>query len=123
MEIKKLVVGNTTEVLIRTLFDNRIAEESTSEDLNSVSRAIRIKDLMNQTLSFIKRNPNSKFIVVAPEFKSEKDVKLSFSNFTEMEDDEDARYQISIRDNFIEADIVHFVEVGNNIKLTLKAEE
>jgi hypothetical protein len=121
MEIKKLIVGNTTEVLIRTLFDNRIAEESSSNDLGNIARAMQIKDLKNQVLVYLKSNPNSRFTLVAPEFKSEKTIVLKFNNFIEEEDDEDSSYAINIQDNFVEAEIIKFVEVGQNLKLTLKA--
>lgn len=122
MEIKKLVVGNATEILIRTIFDSRIAEESSSENLNAISRAVRIRDLMNQTLGFVKRNPNSKFTIISPELLVDKKVKLSFTNFVEDEEDDDSEYQINITDDFTTAEIIKFVEIGNNIKLTLKAE-
>jgi hypothetical protein len=121
MEIKKLIVGNTTEVLIRTLFDNRIAEESSSNDLSNVARAMQIRDLKNQILVYLRSNPNSRFTLVAPEFKSEKTVVLKFNNFIGEEDDEDSSYAINIEDNFVEAEIIKFVEVGQNLKLTLKA--
>jgi hypothetical protein len=121
MEIKKLIVGNTTEVLIRTLFDNRIAEESSSNDLNNVARAMQIRDLRNQVLVYLRSNPNSKFTLIAPEFKSEKAITLKFNNFIEEEDDDDSSYAITIEDNFVEAEVIKFVEVGQNLKLTLKA--
>ena len=122
MEIKKLIVGNTTETLLRTLFDNRIAEESTSENLNGNRRAMQIKNLSAQILGFIRRNPNSRFTIIVPEYKFEKTVKLKFNNFIEEEDDDDSSYTILLNDNFVEAEIIKFVEVGNNTTLTLKAE-
>ena len=120
MSIKKLIIGNTTEALLNTLFNNRISEESTSNDFNSNSRAIKIKDLKNQIIGYMKRNPNSRFTVIAPEFKSEKQVKLQFNNFLDEEDDDDSVYVISIEDNFVTAEIIKIVEIGNNIKLTLR---
>jgi hypothetical protein len=122
-EIKKIVVGETTEIVIRTLFDQRIQQESTEQQLNTISRAMKIKDLKSKVIGFIKRNPNSMFELFVPEYKTEKVLKLQFRNYEIDGGDEDAsEYVITIHDNFIEADACHKASVGRDIILKIKAE-
>jgi hypothetical protein len=122
-QIKKLVIGTTTESVLRLLFDLRVANESSDPDFNSASRALRIQDLKAQVLGFIKRNPNGTFIVISPEYKSEKVLTLKFDNFILDEDEEenDNTYEIVINENFVEAEITHKVLVGKDIVLKIKA--
>lgn len=124
-EIRKLVVGDTTEAAIRLLFTQRIAQESNDPSHSTVNRAIRIKDLRSQIMGFIKRNPNSNFELIVPEYKSEKEIKLVFDNFTSdgsQSDNDISRYRIIINDNFVEAEIIHRVIVGRDIVLKIKAQ-
>jgi len=122
-EIKKIVVGETTEVVIRTLFDQRIQQESTEQQLNTISRAMKIKDLKSKVIGFIKRNPNSTFELLAPEYKTEKILRIQFGNY-EIDglDDEASQYVISINDNFIEAEARHKASIGKDLVLKIKAE-
>lgn len=124
-EMKNIVVGETTEIIIRTLFDSRIAQESNENAYNTVDRALKIRDLKSQMLGFIKRNPNAIFKITAPEFKSDKNIRLTFSNFDHyLSDEEDLNlslYKIDIQDNFIEANIIQEVKVGKDIMLKIKA--
>ena len=124
-EIRKLVVGETTETIIRVLFDHRISQESDGSALNIVSRAQKIRDLRSQIIGFVKRNPNAVFELVVPEFKSEKKVKLTFSNFVspDLEEDEDiANYKILVSDNFVDGEIINKVKIGKDIVIKIKAE-
>lgn len=123
--IKELVVGKTTETIIRSLFTERIMQESGDESLNTASRAMKIKDLSSQVLGFIKRNPNSKFEIISPEFKSDKAVTLTFSNFeTYGETNEEiSSYSIVINENFVEAEIVQKMKVGKDNTMRIKARE
>jgi hypothetical protein len=121
-EIKAIVIGEATEATIRYIFDHRILEESKDPSYNTVSRALRVRDLKSQIMGFIERNPNGHFELIAPEYKSEKLFKLSFNNFEE-EDDEANEYQIVIADNFVEAEIIHKVTVGKDIVLKIRANE
>lgn len=120
--IKKLVVGETTLSTIRGLFDNRIAQEGGSPTFNNVDRALKIKDLKSQVIGFINRNHNGNFELIVPEYRSEQVVKLKFTNYTEVEDDEDPTYVIEVNDNFVSANITHRVKVGKDIILKIKAE-
>jgi hypothetical protein len=126
-EIRKLVVGDTTETIIRILFDHRISQESNNDAFNRANRALKIKDLKSQIMGFVKRNPNSTFELVAPEFKSEKLIKIRFTNFDDCnydteENDDISNYQIVVEDNFVNADIVKKVKIGKDIVLRIKAE-
>jgi hypothetical protein len=121
-DIKPLVLGEGTESAIKHVFDHRILEESKDPSHNTISRALRVKNLKSQIIGFIERNPNGHFELVAPEYKSEKLFKLSFNNFEE-EDDEANEYQIVIADNFVEAEVIHKVTVGKDIVLKLRANE
>ena len=122
-EIRKIVVGETTEIVVRTLFDQRIQQESTEPQLNSISRAMKIKDLKSKVIGFIKRNPNSIFELLVPEYKTEKVLRLKFGNY-EMDgsDDDASQYIITVRDNFIEAEACHKASVGKDMILKIKAE-
>jgi hypothetical protein len=124
-EIKRLVIGNTTEMVIKAIFDNRIAQESTNESLNTTSRALKIRDLKAQVMGFIKRNPNSLFELVTPEYSNDKQLKVVFSNFPSFEPEEEediSSYKIIVEDNFVGAEIVQRVKVGKDITLRIKAE-
>ena len=123
-KIQKLVVGETTETVIRVIFDHRIAQESSDNALNLIKRASRIKDLKYQVIGFIKRNPNHIFDLIVPEYKSDKELKLSFTNFNDINADEDdfSKVQIHIQDNFVDAEITKKVKIGRDIVLKLKAE-
>lgn len=124
-EIKKLVVGETTETVIRTLFDQRISQESSSNDLNSLDRALKIKNLKTQIIGFVKRNHNGIFELIVPEYKIDKVVKLHFTNFEDpnVEEGNDfSHYKIVVNDNFVTADIIQKVCVGKDIVLKIKAE-
>jgi hypothetical protein len=124
-EIKKLVIGNTTEMVIKAIFDNRIAQESTNSALNTTSRALKIRDLKSQVMGFIKRNPNALFELVTPEYSNDKQLKVVFSNFPSFEPEEEediANYKIVVDDNFITAEIIQKVKVGRDITLRIKAE-
>jgi hypothetical protein len=124
-EIQKLVVGETTETLIRVVFDQRIAQESNEDLLNKVDRALKIRNLKTQVLGFIKRNPNAIFELTVPEYKSEKSLKLRFANFSSHDLDEDttefSKYSIVLKDNFVEGEIIQQVTVGKDIVLKIKA--
>lgn len=121
-DIKPVVIGEGTESTIKYIFDRRILEESKDPSYNTTSRALRVRDLKSQIIGFIERNPNGHFELLAPEYKSEKLLKLSFNNF-EGEDDEANEYQINIIDNFVEAEIIHKVTVGRDIVLRIRANE
>lgn len=124
-KMRKLVVGETTETIIRILFDHRILQESSENALNTVSRAAKIKNLKTQILGFIKRNPNSVFELVAPEYKTDKTVVMNFTNFEEYVATDElgwSRYKIVINDNFIDAEIIQKVTIGKDIVLKIKAE-
>lgn len=124
-DIRKLVVGETTETIIRVLFDHRISQESNEGALNTINRAQKIRDLRSQILGFVKRNPNGIFELVVPEFKSEKQVRLTFNNFLspELDEDDDASmYRIVVSDNFVDGEIIHKVKIGKDIVIKIKAE-
>jgi len=124
-KIKKMVIGNIAEVILRTIFSTRISEESTSDELNKVSRARKIYDLQNKVIGFVKRQPNSVFQVEIPEYESDKRLKLEFSNFPDEydeDDDETCHYNIIIEDNFVIARVLLQTELGEPIRTTLKAE-
>lgn len=126
-EIRKLIVGDTTETIIRILFDYRISQESNSDAFNKVNRALKIKNLKSQIMGFVKRNPNSAFELIAPEFKSEKLIKIRFTNFDDVnydteEDDNISNYQIVVNDNFVNADIIKKVKIGKDITIKISAE-
>jgi hypothetical protein len=119
-----IVLGETTEKIIRTLFDYRILQESNDSSLNSASRALKMQDLRSQIIGFVKRQPNSIFKIVSPEYKSEQKISIKFSNFTYDEVDVDnlpSEYDIIINENFVEATIVHKIKVGKDITLKIKA--
>lgn len=121
-EMKQLVLGKTTETLIKTLFNERLVQESSEESLTTATRSMRIKDLQIQVLSFMKRNPNSKFELIVPEYKVAKTVRLTFSNFETYDDnDETSFYSIVIQDNFTDADIIQKMKIGKDIILKLKS--
>lgn len=124
-EMKKLVLGETTEAVLRLLFDRRVAEESSDPEFNTANRALRIHNLKTQIIGFVKRNPNGRFILIVPEYKSEKVLKVVFDNFTIEDNAEDEKvndYEIVLKDNFVEAEIIHKVIVGKDITLKIKAE-
>ena len=120
--ISRVVIGESTETALKTLFDSRIAQESSEEALNLMSRTQEIRDLKNQVLSFIKRNPNSSFEVIVPEFKVGKVLTLKFTNFPELEDDEEvSEYTLEVNDSFDVCEITQKADLGKDIRLTLKA--
>ena len=123
-KILKIIVGETAETIMRVAFDHRIAQESGDIAFNTISKAGRIKDLKNQIMGFVKRNPNSVFDVTIPEYKSDKKVKIAFTNFNEIELDENniTLYSIVIKDNFVNAEITQKVKIGKDITLKIKAE-
>jgi len=122
--IRKIVVGESTESIIRFLFDHRIALESEEVNYNSIDRAMKIRDLKGQVISFIKRNPNSNFELIAPERISDKIINLRFTNYNDdiTELDECSEYVIEVDDSFVKAYVTQKVKVGKNITLTIKAE-
>ena len=123
-EIQKMIVGETTERIIRTLFDQRIQQESTEPDYNTSSRASRIKDLKIKVISYIKRNPNAQFELVTPEYKADKQLVLVFSNYelANLNDKDVSKFTITISDNFVEAEVRQKVIVGKDMIMKLKAE-
>lgn len=120
-DIQKIVIGETTEGAIRGIFDHRIAQESGDISFNNNNRALKIRNLKSQVLSFIKRQPNSSFTLNAPEYKSDKTLALKFNNFVGY-DDECSEYTINIHDSFVDAEVVQHVKVGKDITLRIKAE-
>ena len=120
--IKGVIIGKSTEALIRLLFDNRAAQESTEGALNAMTRASKIKNLKNEVISFIKRNANSKFELEAPEYDTEKKVKLSFNNFTGEEEEEDitSEFKISIDESFTTCNVSQKAKFGKDITLRIE---
>lgn len=120
--IKGIIIGKSTEALIRLLFDNRAAQESTEGALNAMSRASNIKKLKNEVISFVKRNANSKFELEAPEYDTEKTVKLSFNNFTgeEEEDDVTCEFKMVIDESFTKCNISQKAKFGKDITLRIE---
>ncbi len=125
--IKNLVIGETTETLIRAIFENRIAQESTSENLGSIGRTLRIRELRSQVMEFIKNNPNSIITLTSREYKSPKVLELRFANFNDdyldVTDEDNSVVTIEIADNFTEARIIRKAEVGRDFILTLRAKQ
>jgi hypothetical protein len=121
--IKKVVIGDTTEAIIKLLFDHKIAQESNEGAMNAQRRALEIKDLKGQIISFIKRQPNAKFSIEAPEHRINKSVKLSFTNYDEdQEDDDSIQYKVVVMDDYSSCRITQKSILGADVTLTLKAE-
>jgi hypothetical protein len=122
-QIKKIVVGSTTEAAVRLLFDNKVLQASNDGGtLTLVARALKINDLRTQVLSYIKRNPNSRFEIIAPEHSVDKSIGLVFNNFVDSGDDDDvSEYRIVIDDSFTSCEITQKAKIGADITMTLKA--
>lgn len=120
--IKKIVLGDSTEAIIKSIFNNRIAQESREETLNSISRASQIKDLQIQVLSFIKRNANSSFKLKFEEYNVNKQLVLNFTNFQEIdfsEDDETSKFELEIDNSFTKCYVSQKADLGKDITLTI----
>lgn len=123
-EIRKVILGKTTESLLRNIFDSRIAQESVEETYNTIERAIKIKALKDKIISFVKMNPNSFFELLSPELKLEKRSKLSFTNFNDIIDDEEdyenfSHYVIEIDDSYTFATVNKKIKIGKDITLKI----
>lgn len=119
--MRKIVVGDTTEAVIKLAFDKRAAQESGDSPLDSMSRTLKIRDLRIQIISFIKRNPNSRFRLEIPEFNTEKLLRIGFSNFVETNEDDDsiAKYELKVNDRFTECTVIQKAEYGKDIIIPL----
>jgi hypothetical protein len=123
-EIRKVILGKTTESLLKEIFYSRIAQESIEETYNTLERAIKIKALKDKVISFIKMNPNSFFEVLYPELKLEKRSKISFTNFNDIIDDEEdyenfSHYVIEIDDSYTFANVSKKIKIGKDITLKI----
>lgn len=120
-KMKPIILGELTESIIRLIFDKRAALESNDDSLNTMSRTLKIKDLKNQVLSFIKRNPNCRFMLEVPEYNTEKITRLQFSNFVEPTDEDEiaSSIELIINDRFTKCIITEKVTIGKDIVLTL----
>ena len=120
---QQVVIGESTETLLKLAFDNRIAQESGEGALNAMSRAIQIRDLKTQVLSFIKRNSNSKFKIEIPEYGVDKVLTMSFTNFIEEDIEEVSKFDMAIDDNFTKCRIAQKADLGRDIELILTSEK
>lgn len=126
-EIKKIVLGNTTEKIISLIFDNHMLQESMERNKNQISRDLRIRDLKSQLMGFIRRNANAIFELNFTEYMSDKVTKIIFTNFDgyDLEDaineDEFSHYIIDIDTLCSSIIITHKVKIGKNITITLQS--
>jgi len=124
-EIKPIIVGDTTRAIISSIFDSRIIKESSEDRMNILSRAIQIKDLKIHILNFIKRTPNAIIELTAPEYYSDKKVKIIFNNFNEdydlSEDEDVVKFNIDVDESYTEAKITQKVSIGKDIVMILKS--
>lgn len=119
MKLKKVVLGESTEAVIRHLFDRRSAQEGNEGSLNSMDRSLRINELKGEVLHFIKNNANSNFSLVVPEYKVNKSVKVTFSNYLGELDGEASEYVFKIDENFSKCEVVHKLRVGRDVVFLL----
>jgi len=110
MEGTLIKVDETSIRLIKALFDSRIQVETEDANLESFSKAMRIKSLQNKIVSFVNNNPVSNVVIKAPDFETKKEIVVSFSNYSGEFSGSDITIQV--KDNWEEAELIFTPLVG-----------
>jgi hypothetical protein len=122
-EMKRIVVGDTTEALVRSIFDQRTMQENSGEkSLNAANRSLTLKDMRAQVMAFIKRNANSRFSITFQELNLNKTTTISFTNYDEDPDEEPVGdYVFDMSEDFTKCEITQKVKIGKDIKLFISS--